>query len=353
MKTLKYLIPLALAAALPATASAQETLNLFNWTDYMNPKIIKQFEKKYHVKVVQTYYSSNAELLAKLMAGGDSQYDVVVPSSYLIQRLAETHLIRKLNKAELPNFKNLAPQFQNTSYDPHDAYAIPYQWGTTGLAYDTRKFKNPPQTWGILFDKKVNPSYPFAMMGGSGQDMIGAACAYQGHGMGCDKLADWKSAAKLLIETKKRHNFVGFVDGTPALHQLEKGIIAAGLVYNGDLAQAMENSPKATQYIKYIIPKGGAEIWVDNMAIPSHAPHPKLAHEFINFILDAKIGAELSNWNVYASPNAAAKPYLDKVLNSRLVQPTAAEWKRLQFVPVLKGEKLTQFKAIWSAVREH
>ena len=352
MKKLKHLIPLALMAALPVSASAQETLNLFNWTEYMNPKIIKQFESKYHVKVVQTYYSSNAELMAKLMAGGASQYDVVVPSNYMIQRLAEAKLIQKLDKAKLSNFKNLMPQFQNTAYDPNDAYAIPYQWGTTALAYDTRKFKNPPQTWGVLFDPKVNPSYPFAMMGGSGQDMIGAACAYLGYGMGCDKLDQWKAAAKLIVETKHRHNFVGFVDGTPALHQMEKGIIAAGMVYNGDLANEIESSPKATKYIKYVIPKGGAEVWVDNMAIPANAPHPKLAYEFINFILDAKIGAELSNYNVYASPNAASRPYLDKVLNSELVQPTAEQWKRLQYVPVLQGQKLAQFQAIWNAVRE-
>ncbi|APZ41910.1 ABC transporter substrate-binding protein [Acidihalobacter ferrooxydans] len=351
MKLLKRLFLLALMTALPTLASAQETLNLFNWTEYMNPKIIKQFEKKYNVKVVQTYYSSNSELLAKLMAGGDSQYDVVVPSNYMIERMAAAGLLMKLDKSKLSNFKNLAPQFQNTPYDPHDAYAIPYQWGTTALAYDTRKFKNPPQTWGVLFDPKVNPSYPFALMGGSGQDTLHAACAYLGYTFGCDKISEWKAAAKLVLETKQRHNFTGFVDGTPALHQLEKGVIAAGIVYNGDLANEIESSPQATKYIKYIIPKGGAEAWVDNMAIPAHAPNPGLAYKFINFILDAKIGAELSNWNVYASPNAAARPYLDKVLQSSLVQPTPEEWKRLYYMPGLKGEKMKAYQAIWNAVR--
>ncbi len=352
MKLLKRIIPLLLMVSFPLVASAKETLNLFNWTEYINPDIIKQFEKKYDVKVVQTYYNANAALMSKLMAGGDSQYDVVVPSSYMIQRMAKAGLLQKLDHSKLPNFKNLMTKFQSTDYDPNDTYSIPYQWGTTGLAYDTRKFKNPPQTWGILYDPKVNPSYPFALMGGSGQDSIGSACAYLGYGMGCNNVEQWKEAAKVIVKTKKRHNFVGFVDGTPALHQLEKGIIAAGMVYNGDLANEKANSPKATKYIKFIIPKGGAEVWVDNMAIPSHAPHPELAYKFINFILDAKIGASLSNWNMYSSPNEAAKPYLDKALDSRLIQPNAEDWKRLQFVPVLQGQKLTQFKAIWSAVKE-
>ncbi|AOV17420.1 ABC transporter substrate-binding protein [Acidihalobacter aeolianus] len=352
MRMLKRTLLLLSIAALPAMASAEQTLYLFNWTEYMNPKIIKQFEAKYHVKVVQTYYSSNSELLAKLMAGGTSQYDVVVPSNYMIERMAEAGLIRKLDKAKLSNFKNLMPEFQNTAYDPHDEYAIPYQWGTTALAYDVRKFKNPPQTWGVLYDPKVNPSYPFALMGGTGQDTLHAACAYLGYTFGCEKPSEWKAAAKLVVETKKRHNFVGFVDGTPALHQLEKGVIAAGIVYNGDLANEIESSPKATKYIKYIIPKGGAEVWVDNMAIPSHAPNPELAYKFINFILDAKIGAELSNYNVYASPNAAAKPYLDKVLTSPLVSPTKEQWKRLYYMPGLKGEKLKEYQAIWRAARE-
>jgi spermidine/putrescine transport system substrate-binding protein len=352
MHGLKRLAPLALLAALPAAASAEQTLNLFNWTEYMNPKIIKQFEAKYHVKVVQTYYSSNAGLIAKLMAGGDSQYDVVVPSNNVILRMAKAGLIRKLDKAKLSNFKNLLPQFQNTAYDPHDVYSIPYQWGTTSLAYNTRKIKNAPQSWAILFNPKVNPSYPFALMGGSGEDTIAAACAYLGYGYGCDKVSEWKAAAKLIIRTKHRHNFVGFVAGTPALHQLEKGTISAGMIWNGTILAETQKDPQLTQDIKYIIPKEGAGFWVDNMSIPTHAPHPKLAYEFINFILKGKIGAELSNYNIYASPNKASQPYLSKILHTAQANPTPEQWKHLQLLAVPVGKKASEFKAIWRAVRE-
>jgi spermidine/putrescine transport system substrate-binding protein len=353
MSLFKRLLMTLVLASLPAWAFAQQTLYLFNWTEYMDPDIIKAFEKKYDVKVVETYYSSNAELQAKLMAGGTSQYDVVVPSNYMIQRMAKAGLLMKLDHKQIPNLKNLMPQFNNPAYDPNLQYSIPYQWGTTLLAYDDRKIKNPPKSWSLIFDPKVNASYPFAVMGSTGADTMGAACAYLGLGFDCTGVDAWKKAAKAVVAVQKRANFTGFVDGTPALHQLEKGIISVGMIFNGDLASEIEGSPKATKHVKWFIPKEGSEVWVDNMAIPAHAPHPALAYKFINYILDAKVGAQLSNYNVYASPNAAAKPYLDPVLKTPLVTPTAEEWKRLSYVPALEGEALKQYSAIWRAAREH
>ncbi|MHB8247488.1 MAG: ABC transporter substrate-binding protein [Acidithiobacillus sp.] len=332
-------------------AQAEDTLYLFNWTEYMSPEIIKQFEAKYHCKVVQSYYNSLGGMLAKLKAGGDSQYDVVVPSDYFIPRLIHEGLLMKLDPADIPNLKNFLPQFKSPSYDPNNAYSVPYQWGTTGIAYNDLKIKNPPASWGILFDPKVNPDYPFSMMGGSGMETVGAACAYLGDGFSCKGEKDWVAAAKLLAETEKRKNFTGFQNGTPALHQLESGILSAAMVYNGDFAYGMAKDPKAFAHLKFILPKEGAHVWVDNMAIPAHAPHPKLAMEFINFILDPKVGAELSNYNHYASPNAASKPYLDPVLKSPLITPTAAEWKRLHYLPAIMGKDLQTYDQIWTAVR--
>lgn len=333
-------------------AFAQESkLFLFNWSEYINPKIIKQFEAKYHVKVVQSYYDGNAELFAKLQAGGDSQYDVIVPSSYFIPRLVNAGLIQKLNHKEIPNLSNLLPKFQNPDYDPHDAYSAPYQWGTTGIAYNAAKIKNPPKSWSLLFNSKDNPHYPFAMLLGDGQVLFGAACAYQGLGYTCTGKKPWVKAAKLIIKNKKRSNFSGFVDGTPVLQQLARGVVDVGMTFNGDYVYAKSQNPSGFKNIKYFLPKEGTELWVDTMAIPDKAPHPKLANEFINFILDAKIGAELSNWNYYASPNAASKPYLDADLNKPPIMPTAEQMKRLHFTPSLQGQNLKLFEQLWTEVR--
>ncbi|WP_199678715.1 PotD/PotF family extracellular solute-binding protein [Salinisphaera sp. LB1] len=351
---LKRLVP-ALLLALAGLASAQaapygDKLVLFNWSDYISPKLIQAFEAKYHVKVVQNFYESNPEMFAKLRAGGDAQYDVIVASNYYIPRLIASGLIQPLDKAEIPNFDNLMPRFQKPAYDPTGRYTAAYQWGDTGIVYNTAKLGKQPPSWSILFDPTANSKYPFAM-GTDAQVMTGAACAYQGHGYACRGRDNWKQAAKLLLKTKKRPNFSGFVDGTPVLRQLARGSVAAGVSFNGDYLQDKANNPQAYRHLKFVVPKEGAELWVDTMAIPDKAPHAKLANKFINFILDGKNGATLSNFTWYASPNKAAQPYLKPALKRPPSQPTAAQMKRLHYTPALKGDSLQFVQQLWSEVQ--
>lgn len=339
---------IALGLAAPAARAEQPTLNLFIWSDYIDPSLKTAFEKQCNCKVVETDYESNAELEAKLRAGGDSQYDVVVPSSYYVPELQDEGLIQKLDHAKLPNFTNLVAKFQNPDYDPNDAYSIPYQWGTTGVVYDPAKIKNPGTGWAILFDPKVNPNYPFVIPKGEGRDQIGAACAYLGYGFNCAEKSQWIAAAKLIEETKKRANFSGFIDETPARDQMKSKLIAAAMAYNGDIGQCYGDG--SCKNLKFFLPKEGAEIWVDTMAIPTHAPHPELALQFINFILDADNGAALSNYNQYASPNAASQKQLTGVLASELLNPSADEMQHLVFLAPLRGAQYKLFNQIWTSV---
>ena len=342
---------LGVATIPPARAADSNTLYLFNWQNYIPENMITEFEIDCGCKVVETDYDSNSAMEAKLKAGGSSQYDVVVPSSYYVPQLVHEGLIQKIDHAKLPHFKNLYPKFQNPSYDPNDQYSIPYQWGTTGIAYLKGKFKDPKHSWGVIFNPADNPSYPFALMGGSGRDTIGAACAYLGYTFDCTKKAQWIAAAKLVEQTMKRRNFTGFVDGDPAMGQIKRGVIAVGLTFNGSVATCFSDG--SCNNSAYFLPRQGTEIWVDTMAIPSHSPNPKLAYEFIDFILRAHVGAELSNFNLYASPNKASQSALTSSLNDPLSKPTAAQMQRLTFIPPLAGAKLQEFNAIWTAVRQH
>jgi spermidine/putrescine transport system substrate-binding protein len=335
------------SGAQPARASTP-TLNLFIWSDYIDPAMLKTFEGQCKCNVVETDYESNAEMAAKLKAGGDSQYDVVVPSSYYVPEMVDEGLLAPIDHTKIPNFKNLFPKFQNPTYDVGDKYSIPYQWGTTGIVYNPDKIKNPAASWALLFDPKANPSFPFVLPKGEGRDQIGAACAYLGYGFNCSEKSQWIAAAKLIEQTKKRANFAGFVDETPALDQMKSGLIALSMAYNGDVAECYADGSCAK--LKYYLPKEGSEIWVDTMAIPAHAPNPQLALEFINFILDATNGANLSNFNEYASPNQAAQSGLTGVLNTPLITPTADEEKNLQFLQPLRGDQYKVFNDIWTSV---
>jgi spermidine/putrescine transport system substrate-binding protein len=355
MKILRSTIALACAgvlafAAFQTNVAQAKTLYLYNWSQYMDPAILKAFKKKYHVDISRNFYGSNPELFAKLQAGGDSQYDVIFPSSYYVVRLANSGLIQPLNKSLIPNFDNLLSRFKNPKYDPHDQYSVPYQWGDTGIAYNTKNLPNAPKSWAILFDPKVNSKYPYAMITDP-QVQLGAACAYLGLGYGCIGKKKWQKAAKLVLKTKQRPNFSGFTDGTPVLRRLARGDVSVGVTFNGDYVFFKKRNPKAYADIKFIVPKEGTELWVDAMAIPAQAPHPKLANKFINFILSAKMGAKLSNWNSYSSPNKASQPYLNKVLTKPPILPTDAEMKTLHFTPALKGKQLQYEQQLWTEVQ--
>lgn len=352
MKTMTTRIAVVLGGLLLAGGVQAEEgkLYLFNWTEYMDPEIIDAFEKEYDVEVVQNYFNSLPEMLAKLNAGGVSQYDIIVPSNYYVPRLIETGLVQPLDHSKLENLDNLKEQFRNPSFDPDNKYSAAYQWGTTGIIYNADTFPDAPKSWSLMFDPDVNPGHPFALMG-DGQVSIGAACAYLGHGYDCTGADAWKEAAKLLLDTKRRDNFSGFVDGTPALQQLARGVTHIGLSYNGDYLFFKDEDPESFKNIEFMIPDEGTEMWVDSMMIPAKAPNAELAHKFIDFILDAEIGAQLSNYNYYSSPNAAAEPYLDEVLTKPPVQPTEEDMARLKFTPSLQGQDLQMFNQLWNEVQ--
>lgn len=352
MKVLRNVGRLLVAASLMACAglAGATTLNVYNWADYMNPAIIKAFEAKYDVKVSQSFFNSNPEMFAKLRASGGSQYDVVVPSSYFVPRLITAKLLQPLDKALVPNVHNLGEKFRNPPYDPHDKYSVPYLWGDTGFVYNAKLLPDAPDSLAVVYDPEINPKYPFAIATDA-QVEIRKACAYLGYGYDCAKRSQWKKAAELIAKTVKRPNFKGYVEGTAALARVARGNLALAIAFNGDYVRQKKNDPKAYANIKFLLPKEGNQMWIDTMVIPAHAPHPKLANEFINFILDAKIGAELANYNMYSTPNQAAAPYLDPELAKPPILPTPAQMKTLHLDPILGGEDLQFMQQLWTAIR--
>ncbi|MHC9036764.1 ABC transporter substrate-binding protein, partial [Cobetia marina] len=163
MTTHTLRLAVAIGSLLLAGAAQAEDrkLYLFNWTQYMDPEIITAFEEAFDVEVVENYYNSLPEMLAKLNAGGVSQYDIIVPSNYYVPRLINTGLVQKIDKAKVPNLANVDAQFKDPSFDPGANYTVPYQWGVTGLVYNASTFKDAPKSWSLLFDPAVNASYPF------------------------------------------------------------------------------------------------------------------------------------------------------------------------------------------------
>ena len=325
------------------TGAQQNVLNVFNWSEYIDPKILKDFEKKFNAKVNYSLFESNEDLISKLETSGKGQYDLVVPGQYAVPILIKKGLLEKLDRAQIPNLKNLGKKFMNPSYDPGNTYTAAYQWGTVGIVYDKKKLPNPEQTWGLLFDK-TRQKGPFLMMD-STREMIGPALMYLGKSLNTTSKDDLKKVLAVMIDAKNRS--LGFDGGVGARNKVAAGQATVGVAYNGDCVKLQDENPN----IGYFVPKEGSVIYVDNMALAAGAPNPKLAHAFINYILEPKVGAQLSNFNRYATPNDAAKPFINpKDVKNLGVYPSQAIMDKLEFITDL-GDVNKLYDSIWTKIK--
>jgi len=350
MKKLVYLL-VALSVLWGGIAfAAADELKIFIWSEYMDEENMpKDFEKATGIKVRLDLCESNEEMMAKLQAGGVSQYDIIVPSDYIMPSLINLKLIQPLDHSKIPNLKNLGAKFKETTFDPGNKYSAGWQWGTVGLMYRKDRIKDADaQSWSIIFDPQKDPG-PFALID-SVREMMGIALLYQGSDFNSVNPKELKAAADLLIQTKKRPSCLGFKGGVGGKNDVVAGAAAAAIVYNGDAIQAIDEDPKN---LGFVVPKEGSEIWLDSMCIPAQAPNPDAAHKWINWILDPKVNASLTNYNHYATPNDAAKPYLNKEdLQNPGVWPPPELMKTLFFTKDLGKDNRIMDEA-WTRAKAH
>jgi spermidine/putrescine transport system substrate-binding protein len=331
---------------LPLSSVAQgKTLHLYNWAEYIDPEIVSSFEKETKIKVIESVYESNEDMIAKLQGGGVSQYDVVVPSEYIIPTMLDLKLLQSLDKNKIPNIKNLSPKFLNHPVDPDNIYTLPYLWGTTGLAY--RKDKLTPdfkRSWGLIFDP-VQQQGPFVLINDQ-RDMIGAAALFLGYDINTTKKAELQEIQKLLIQTKKRSS--GFIDGVGGKNQLLSKTANVAVIYSGEALQASDEDPN----VDYFIPEEGAKIWIDLLAIPSRAPHLEAAYRFINYLLDSEVGAKLANYTRSPTPNQASLALINAADKSNpMIYPDEQTQKKLYYTNVLTPEEAKLMDALWTSVK--
>jgi spermidine/putrescine-binding protein len=292
----------ACAPAAPASTGGGITsteLNLYGWSEYVPQQVLDDFTAKYGIKVNYDTYSSNEEMLAKLQAGA-SGYDVVIPSDYTVVIMLKQNMLTPLDMSRIPNFANVDKRFADQYYDPGNKYTVPYQWGTTALAYDAANVPSEPKHWADLWD----PAYKNKLvLLDDSREVPGMALQVLGFDKNSTNPAELDQAKQKLLELKP--NILLFNSDDPET-ALITGEAWAGLVFNGNAALGHgENSN-----IAYICPTEGCGVWFDNLAIPKGAPHPDAAMAFMDFVLDPKESILISQEFPYSSPNAAALEYL-------------------------------------------
>jgi len=313
----------------------EKELNIYNWSDYIAAGTIPGFEREFGVKVTYDTYESNEEMVTKLQAGS-SGYDLVFPSNYVVPMMTASGLAAELNRKYLPNLGNLAPTFVNPVFDRENKHAIPYQWGTTGFAYRTDKVTVPGDSWDIFLSAKYQGR--MTQMDDK-REVIGCWLRYRGHSLNSVDPAELAVARTDALAAGKY--LKGYISA-PVKSQLISGDVWIAQLWNGDTEQARVEQPA----ISYVLPREGSSIWTDSMLIPRASPHKRAAHEFINYVLRPEVGAEISNFTGYGSPNQSALALMTRPVP----YPTAAEFQRLEYQKDI-GSAVELWNRVWNDIK--
>jgi spermidine/putrescine transport system substrate-binding protein len=358
IKMLLKMIPLMMVVLIFAFSSQDKSygqkpalskeLYIYNWEDYFAPSTIEKFEKQYGVKVhLDTF--EDEEVMISTIQSDPTRYDIIVASDYTLRDLVEMRLLAPLNHQNIPNLKNLAPQFRHPEYDPQLTYAVPYLWGTTGIAVNRKHIKDSKISWSVLWDPKNKGK--ISMLNNM-DEITGAALKRLGYSINSLSSQELEKARIDLL--KQKELLVGYLDPVLIREKLASEEIWAAHLYSGDSSMVREKNDS----IEYVIPEEGGFIWVDNFAIPRDAQHKYTAEIFLNFILEAQRGAEIANYLWFASCNIAAQAYTNpEILQDPSVYPSddilrKCEFFRLQGDPadMLKSQQLRN--KIWAELMQ-
>ena len=276
-------------------AAGKREVNVCSWGEYIDTDLITEFEEATGIKVNYTTAESNEYLYSKLQG---ANYDVIVPSDYMISQLIEEGMLAELNYDNIPNFSKIDDRFKNLSYDPENKYTVPYTWGTLGIIYNSTMVDEPITSWDAMFDTKYAGD---VLMIKNSRDALGIALLDLGYSLNTDSEEELREAYELLAGAKANGVYSGFVMDE-VFQKMEQGNAAICAYYAGDYLSMLENNPD----LKYVVPEEGSNWFVDAMCILKNAENVDEAHEWINFMASTDASLKNMDYIWYASPNQEA-----------------------------------------------
>lgn len=294
-------------------------LAIFNWSEYIDPEQLDEFGAEFGVNVTEDTYESN-EAMQAIVSQGNSGFDLIVPSDYMVSIMRESGDLLTLNKDAIPNFSNIGADYTGFYFDPDNEYSVPYQVGTTGLGVDTSVVGTDfPRSWALVFNPEVADAFSGQItLLNDPRETMGAALLYLGYSLNTTSADELAEATEVVAAARGR---LAAFDTDSANDLLVDGETAIAHSYSGDLFGNFVETDDPSQYV-YFVPEEGGVRWLDNMAIPADAGSPCTAHTFINWLLGAEQGAALANYTYYETPNTAAVDGLDEELQAFLTDPS-------------------------------
>ncbi|HEU0225874.1 MAG TPA: polyamine ABC transporter substrate-binding protein [Steroidobacteraceae bacterium] len=342
-----------------AAKPEEKVLFVYNWSDYIGETTIADFEAKTGIKVTYDMFDSNEVLETKLLAGRTG-YDVVVPSASFLERQIKAGVFLKLDKSKLPNLVNMDPEIAQrvALHDPGNDHAVNYLWGTTGIGYNPDKVKaalgtDTIDSWAAIFEPANAAKLAkcgIALLDAP-SEVIDSVLIYLGRDPNSEKAEDLAAAEAQLMKVR---GHVKYFHSSQYINDLATGEICVALGWSGDVLQARDRGAEAEKPVNvaYAVPKEGAIIWFDMLAIPADAPHPNNAHEFLNFIMDPEVIAGVSNYVAYANGNAASFQLVDEsVRTDPSVYPPDEVKQKLHAHLAESQEFSRELNRAWTKVR--
>ncbi len=352
----------ALIALAPAFGEPkrERIVNVYNWTDYIEPTILADFTKETGIKVRYDTFDSNDILETKLLAGR-SGYDVVAPSAYFLERQIKAGVFQKLDKKKLPSLANLWPEISRrlAAYDPGNEYAVNYMWGTVGIGYNVKKVREilgsegRIDSWDIVFKPESLARFKDCgvHMLDSSDDILPAALHYLGLDPNSTKETDLQKAADLVLKVRPS---VRKFHSSEYLSALASGEICLVVGFSGDIKQAQKRAAEAKAGVEvgYALPREGTQLWFDNLAIPKDAKNVDEAHEFINYLQRPEVAAKNTNFISYANGNLASQRFIDQaILDDKTIYPDAAMMDRLYTINAHDAKTTRLMNRLWTRVK--
>jgi spermidine/putrescine transport system permease protein len=323
------------------TGEGERVLNLYIWSNYIAPETVKKFEERHGARVNLDVYDTNEALLSKVSAG-NVPYDVLCPSNYVVEILARQGLLAPLDHARLKNLVHLDPRFANLDYDPGNRYSIPYFWGSAGIGY-RKSAAGRVDSWAALWDGRFRGR---VLMLDDPRETLGAALKWKGRSLNTQDEAELREAQRLLLEQKP---LIKVYDSANYHDVLLSGDVVVAQGWNGQFAKVMDQDPD----LDYVIPREGTSLFIDSLVIPASAPHPDLAHAFLDFVMEPEIAAEICAGMGYSTPNRGAVRHLpEKILKNHAIFPSDEEIARLELIRDV-GETTVLYDRLWTEVKTH
>ncbi len=325
---------------LAGCSGGRETLTVYNWGDYIDEDVIREFEKEFGVRVVYDEFATNEDMYVKINAGGGN-YDVAIPSDYMIKRMIDEDLLHKIDFDNVPNYQYIDDQFKDLGFDPNNEYSVPYMWGTVGILYNKTMVDDPVDSWKILWDEKYSKQI---LMLDSQRDSIGITLKMLGYSLNTKNTQELEEAKDALIEQKPL--VLAYV-GDEVKDKMISGEAALAVVWSGDAVYMMRENPD----LAYAIPEEGSNLWFDSMVIPKTSKNKELAEKFINFMTRTDIAFMNTDYIGYSTPHTEAKKQLDpSLMNDMAAYPAMEDLEDCEVFEDLSSSA-SVYDRIWTEVK--